>query len=488
MASCPTTNDTIGQAILPIAIDGSWASHGQARPDPIQQQLAALMDLVAMICSSESIDHACRRLAHELKVYTGARQVAIALTPRRIACGSGSSASVVAVSNVTQVDQDSPAILSYNAVVLECIARDSLGTWPPRADDSRHALFAHRQLSQLFDGHAVHSAPLKSSEGTCHGAIVLVAEANEPLSEPLTRFLAASSVPVGSALWLLGRAQTNFLGRWLSQLRSLASRRRAKAAVLLSCIGLCLAFFPMRYRVSCDCELQPVVRRFVAAPFDGRLQRSAVEPGDAVEAGGLLAEIDASDIQWELSAKQAEAHRVEKELAGYVVLHQSGQAEITKLELRRLQLQIGELEEQASNLQILSPIDGIVLLGDHAKLEGAPLEKGKTLFEIAPLDQMLVEIEIPEDDVRFVREGMSARVRLDSFPHDPIFGTIQRVHPRAELKDQNNVFIAEIACPNPHGKLKPGMRGQTRVSTELKPLVWIWLHKGYAKSLSWLGW
>ena len=53
---------------------------------------------------------------------------------------------------------------------------------------------------------------------------------------------------------------------------------------------------PVRYKVWCSCQVQPVVRRFVAAPYDGKLEKTFVEPGDveglAQAIQGMAADLD----------------------------------------------------------------------------------------------------------------------------------------------------------------------------------------------------
>ncbi len=138
--------------------------------------------------------------------------------------------------------------------------------------------------------------------------------------------------------------------------------------------------------------------------------------------------------------------------------------------------------------RIRSPIAGIVVAGDLAKSQGVPLTVGQTLFEIAPLEAMIVEIAIPEDDIRFVTSRMCVDIRLDAFPFERWSATLDRISPRSELKDNENVFIGEATIPNPGGKLRPGMRGKARITTIRRPLGWNLFHKALAAVAGWMGW
>ena len=63
-----------------------------------------------------------------------------------------------------------------------------------------------------------------------------------------------------------------------------------------------------------------------------------------------------------------------------------------------LDLKLELLESRSKKLEIKSPIRGIVLRGDQKRAEGMPVTLGQNLFEVAPLDKMVVEVAIPERD------------------------------------------------------------------------------------------
>lgn len=70
---------------------------------------------------------------------------------------------------------------------------------------------------------------------------------------------------------------------------------------------------PMDYRVQCDLELQPVSRRFVAAPFAAPLEECFVEPGDIVAENEILARLDGRELKWELAGIRADLGKARKE-------------------------------------------------------------------------------------------------------------------------------------------------------------------------------
>lgn len=249
-----------------------------------------------------------------------------------------------------------------------------------------------------------------------------------------------------------------------------------------------LMFLPLPYKVKYDCELQPVVRRYVAAPFDATLEKSFVEPGDLVTKDQPLAQIDGREIRWERAGLAAEMSRAAKERDGHLATHEFGAAELARHEMERLDVKAKLLEHRDQHLELRSPIDGIVISGDHKKAEGVPLSVGQTLFEIAPLDSMIVEIAIPEEDIRHVRSDQSLEVVLDAFPSERFLCRLARIHPRSEVLESEHVFIGEVDLDNPDQQLRPGMQGTVSISTARHALGWNLFHKPWEKMLYWMGW
>ena len=245
---------------------------------------------------------------------------------------------------------------------------------------------------------------------------------------------------------------------------------------------------PVPHRVQCDCQLEPVTRRFVAAPFAGPLKETFVEPGDLVQQGQLLARMDGREIRWELAGVQADLYRAAKQRAGHVASHEAGEAEVARHEVDRLQFREQLLKSRDQDLEIRSPVDGMVVSGDLKDAEGMPLKVGEVLFEVAPLEAMVVELAVPEDDVTFVHSGMPVAITLDAFPMRRYEAQVGRVHPRAELRDGENVFVAEVPLENERRELLPGMRGHGRIAVGNARLGWILFRRPMAAALEWLGW
>ncbi len=447
------------------------------------EQIAALTELLAAVQSSESLDAACHVLASELQAYMKCGQVFVG-----VCAEDSTTCRMAAISQMVSVPRHGETVLAAQAAMHEAIARRTLTVWPAVDADQRHALLAHARCATALDCTGIVSSPLRDERGIVRGAWLVAGTADRVRREEVTTFLRAAESPIASTIQLLARADR---GRVLTRLMHIAqSLRRKKTLALLGLSAAAAATLcvPVPYRVTCECQLEPVTRRFVAAPFAAPLKETFVEPGDLVTQNQLLAQLDGRDIRWELSGAQAELHRANKELAGHVAAHESGKAEVARNEVERLQLKAQLLEARERDLDIRSPIDGLVVSGDLQEEEGIPLEVGQVLFEVAPLDKMVVELAVPEDDVNAIRSWMPVRIKLDAFPWQPYDAQVDRIHPRSEIRDDQNVFIAEVPLENATRALHPGMRGHARIAAGSARLGWILFRRPLAAVLQWLGW
>jgi multidrug resistance efflux pump len=231
-----------------------------------------------------------------------------------------------------------------------------------------------------------------------------------------------------------------------------------------------------------------VTRRLVAAPFEGCLEKALVKPGDVVATGDLLARMDPREIRWKLAALEADHGQAIKKRDAAQAGRNYAEAQIAALDARRLELELKLWRHREANLEIRSPIGGVVASGDLERVEGVPLETGQALFEIAPLEQMVIELAIPDDDIAPVNLGQTIVARLDAYPDRQWQAVISQIQPRAEIRDQQNVFIAEAVLENSDGRLRPGMEGYAKVETPPRAVGWIALHRVWERMIKLLQW
>ncbi|MCO8122208.1 efflux RND transporter periplasmic adaptor subunit [Stieleria sp. TO1_6] len=273
------------------------------------------------------------------------------------------------------------------------------------------------------------------------------------------------------------------LSRWISNYG--ASTR--VYATLASLFLVLVVIWPVSYRVRCTSVVRPSQSRVVAVPFAATLESAHVHPGDSVESGDALIELDGRPLRLERESIDAQIAQVQKERDIAMVAGRVAEAQQAQLRTRELSRQRDLLTDRLERLTVTSPIDGVVVSGDLNRSIGAPLEMGQSIVEVAPLDQMVIELEIPEYEIGYVDKGTLARVRLAAGDGEVIELPINGIYPAAELRDDQNVFVAQINVNNPAGSLRPGMRGDAIAYGPLRPWVWSILRSGWEKTLWWVG-
>ena len=122
------------------------------------------------------------------------------------------------------------------------------------------------------------------------------------------------------------------------------------------------------------------------------------------------------------------------------------------------------------------------MTGDLKKQEGGPVEKGKVLFEVAPLEFLRAELSVPEDRIADVRVGQEGELATASDPGKRIKFRVERVNPIAEVVEQRNVFKVRVELlemdERTKDRIKPGLEGVAKITIDTKrSYAWLWTHR-----------
>ena len=390
-----------------------------------------------------------------------------------------------AVSGHECLPEDESLLESIESAMAEAVCRNETSSWPPH-DTERHALICHRRLLEKTGARRVRSHLVRSSKGELNAVLLVVCHSD--LNARQIRFCELVAEQSADRLDVVKRTEKGIFERGLVLLQESYTSQKARFIAKSILVLFLISFIPWPYSLSNDCEILPRHRRFICAPFEAPLAECHVEPGDHVQMGQPLAQLDDREIRLELAKNTAEMNRALKNGDGFLANQESGKARLAELEYEKLAARNSLLKYQIEHLALKSPVDGIVVAGDLKDSIGSPLEKGAVVFEIAPLDEFVVEVFIPEDDVRFAAPGQAVSMGFDALPFRRIRGVIERIHPESQLRNNENVFVARVRLDESVPNMRPGMRGRFRVQTVWRPLIWNWLHKPVYRSLRWVGW
>jgi RND family efflux transporter MFP subunit len=435
---------------------------------------AALLELMSALDNCDDLTTSYQILVNDLQRYLGCQRVALALTR------SGNlDCRLVSVSGLPDFDHRSDFTVEIEAALDESILRDDITV--VQSSDETHCQGSQAHQYLLASGRATTliSTPLRTSDNSPVGAWIIFDDRPELDVTATQDFMRTSQTVVGSRMDRLRRAQTDPMMRPINALMHTVKSRKFVSAVVACALVLAVMIIPVHYKIACDCQLEPVSRRFVAAPYAGTLQESLVESGQIVAQGQLLARMDARELRWEMSGLQADHASEQKNRDAAAARDEFALSQQSSLEMERLALKMKLIRHRLENLEIKSPINGIVIAGDLKKSEGAPLTIGQAMFEIGPLDQMIVEVAIPEREILYAGDQMEVEIRLDAAQHQTVTGTIARISPRSETRDNQSVYVAEVKLDNHDGTLRPGMKGSVKIISDPHPLGWNLLHRAW---------
>lgn len=445
--------------------------------------LADALKLVEEICDAPSPALSGILMVNRLRKLFEASQVAFAIR------GERRSARVLAVSDVEQFNGSTESGKLLTAAINQATHYGGTVVWPEidPAQPSAHTL-PLQQYGQSIGASSVAAIPLVNKNNESAGALLVCRDEKKSHGD----------LTDGQLTWIQQIATIAF-----RQFESVAKANRsvatvvresltprkwstpAKIALLVFSVAMLI---PLPYRVKCDCRVQPTARRFVAAPYDGILEKSLVETGQIVNAGQIIARLDGRQLRIELAGLTAEYQGAKRKSDSSRAVGEVAHSQIAKAEMRRLAAQIQLTQNRMKDLEVRSPIAGIIVSGDLEKAQGAPLETGQTLFEVAPLEKMVAEIGVPEAEIQYVNQDDQVTLKLNAFPFQSWAGKVKRIHPGTEVIDDQTVFVTEVELDNARGLLKPGMEGAAKISTHWTPLGWNLFHNVWENARCWTVW
>lgn len=234
-------------------------------------------------------------------------------------------------------------------------------------------------------------------------------------------------------------------------------------------------------------EIQPVYKVEVGTQVSGIVEHIYVDFNSVVKKGQLLAELDRSNLNEQLSQAQTSVSNAKSNLTlaqqqydrikalydNKAATQESYESAVHTLNQAKNQLKTAQSELSRANTNlsyatIYSPIDGVIM--DKAVEEGQTVASSfstPTLFTIAnDLTQMQVEAAVDEADIGEVKAGQAVTFTVDAFPDDVFTGTVKEVRINPTVTSNVVTYTVIINAPNPETKLFPGMTANVSITTK----------------------
>jgi hypothetical protein len=355
--------------------------------------------------------------------------------------------------------------------------------YPPLPSTERAVTMAHRALTEIIrvQGTSLISVVMADGKGVLVGAITFERHRKESFDKEALQLAEAIAALLGPIVGLQLRANRLLAGRIIDRvddgLVSLFGPRRPilkLGAIAVISLALFLALAKGEHRVTAKSVLEGEIQRAAVAPFDGFIRTASVRAGDTVKAGDVLAALEDRDLILDRLKWRAERDKLVQKQREVRAKHDRTNLVILDSQIRQAEAQLALAEEKLSRARILAPFDAIVVSGDLSQMLGSPVEKGKTLFELAPLDSYRLIIHVDERDVRYVAMGQGGTVAFAGVPWTPLRMVLSKITPVTVAEEGRNSFRIEARLTELGPQLRPGMEGVAKIETGQRSLVWIW--------------
>src|SRR5262249_847261 len=132
----------------------------------------------------------------------------------------------------------------------------------------------------------------------------------------------------------------------------------------------------------------------IKPPIGGRIEKLLVDEGDRVSAGQILGWMSSTDRAAIMDAARSQGPE-----------------------------ELKHWEDSYKPTPIVAPLAGTLLLRNV--VVGQTVDPTTVIYAMS--DKLIVKADVDETDIGRVRLGMAARVTLDSYPNEPINGTVFQI-------------------------------------------------------------
>jgi multidrug resistance efflux pump len=418
-------------------------------------------------------------------------------TARRLNCAqvgigmvSNEAVTLTALSDAAWLEKSSSLSKHYGAAMEEALDSREMQIYPamPSQDTTEQApptavLPQHAQLLSSQNARRVLSLPLIQGV-QCIAIITLEWHGEHDCTPEHIAWLEAYGALLPTILEDKRQAERGYLAKAYGAFKDLAAKlfgprhllwKTATVATLL--LLAILVLVPINYRVTAKALLEGQTQRVAVAPFEGFISAAPVRAGDTVQTGQLMAQLDDRDLKVDLAKWSSERDQYERKLREAMAAHEMSNVQILDAQFKQADAQVKLATEKIIRAKITAPYAGIVVSGDLSQMIGSPVETGKKLFEIAPLEQYRIVLQVDEKEIRHIEAAQTGQIVVSGVNDDPMPLTITKVTPVAAAQDGKNTFRVEASLNGDISpRLRPGMEGIGKISVGSRSLWWVITH------------
>jgi RND family efflux transporter MFP subunit len=463
-----------GAAWLEVFIRRTESAESAERSNSLQN----IMDLLVSVVEHDRFHPAAMAFVTRLAVLFDCERVSLGFT-------KGSHVKVSVLSHSADFAEQMNLARAIGHAMDEAVDQQAIVNFPIKKKETPLFVRAHEALKNQFGAGSILTIPIEDSD-RCIGALTLERSADNPFDKNALAVCETAASLMGPVLalkknedrWIIKKVGESVAVQ-LKRLLGPGYLIRKLAVICLAGLVLFFTFFKTDYRVTAVSSIEGQVKRVIAAPFDGYVKEASVRAGDVVNQGEVICLLDDRDLTLERFKWFTEKQQLTKQYHEAMAKHERSQIQITRAKIDQADAQLDLLDEQLSRTRLTAPFNAVVMSGDLSQSLGAPVEKGQVLFEVAPLDQYRVIIDVDERDIAGIQVGQTSEMIFSSIPGAKFPFGVEKITPVTTAKDGRNFYRVEGRLDKVTDQLRPGMEGVGKITVDRRRLIWIWTHKAF---------
>ncbi|MDO8839742.1 MAG: efflux RND transporter periplasmic adaptor subunit [Parvibaculum sp.] len=200
--------------------------------------------------------------------------------------------------------------------------------------------------------------------------------------------------------------------------------------------------------------VEPIAYARVGTKISGRLTEVLAREGAAVEAGHVLAVIDAREEISRVQELSARLQLAVSELERTRTLRRSGHVSAAVLDQMETAhaAAVAALKGAQARLDehfITAPISGTILRSENQLKIGDMAQPGQVLFMVGDASALQIDAEVDEEDILKVERGQEALIRADAFAGQILGGTVSGITPHGDPVARTYRIYIELPADTP---------------------------------------
>ena len=440
-----------------------------------RMRLKLALELISSLIEHKGLKEGASAFATELAAKLGCDRVTLGMI-------KGDRVKIVAMSHSGQFDHRANLLRAVEEAMDEAIDQRDTVVFPAERGGQQVVALSHANLVREAESGSAVTLPLESG-GEVVGALTLERAPGfqfDALSVEICEAVAAVAGPIvelkrGNERGLIvhfGHSVRDFWGKLVGP-----GHPVLKLVILsVAAIATFLSIATGDYRVSANATVEGEVQRAISAPFEGYVNEAYLRAGDTVTKGQVIARLDDRDLKLERIRLLGQRGQYTKQYREAIANHDRTQAGMVSAQLEQVDAQIEHANQQLSRIELVAPFDGMIVSGDLSQSLGTPVERGSVLFEVAPLEDFRVILNVDERDLSEVVVGQHGDLTVTSMPEGKVGFTVTKITAVNVAEEGRNVFRVEASLDDTVARVRPGMEGVGKIYVDERKLVWIWTH------------